>query len=202
MLSALLVTLAILAPAHGATVATATPVVSGTAQPGAVVEVEVNGSVQGTVTADEGGEWSLTVTLDKVGANAILAASGGEATQHVVTFRPPTSAPDVRPDPARTPAPAPASAGAAAPAPAGAPTPTPTTIAVTLNKTLDLPRTLAPGTYTFVVRDTSKTRAVRFDGRTTGTRFTGVRRWTVTLTPGRYRWTVTPTGTRTTLTVR
>jgi hypothetical protein len=184
MLSTLLVMLAIVTPAHGATVTTAQPVVTGTAQPGATVELSVGGALQGSAVADANGNWSRTVELPSVGENTIMATSGGEATQHVVTFRPPTSAPDVRPEPAATPAPA-----------------APTTVDVVLGKTLKLPRTLAAGRYTFVVHDTSRTRGVRFQGRNTSARFVGTVRWTATLRAGTYRWTVTPTGRRAMLSV-
>ncbi|WP_408890221.1 Ig-like domain-containing protein [Myxococcus faecalis] len=46
-------------PADGTTIATATPVYSGTAEPFAQVTVEVDGDVIGTVTANIDGEWSL-----------------------------------------------------------------------------------------------------------------------------------------------
>ncbi|NTX62946.1 Ig-like domain repeat protein [Myxococcus sp. CA051A] len=49
----------ITAPASGATIATATPVFEGTAEPFAQVTVVVDGDVVGTVTADIDGHWSL-----------------------------------------------------------------------------------------------------------------------------------------------
>ncbi|MCE9672523.1 Ig-like domain-containing protein [Myxococcus stipitatus] len=50
----------IVSPEDGTTLATATPVFRGTAEPYAQVTVEVDGDVLGTVTADPDGNWSLT----------------------------------------------------------------------------------------------------------------------------------------------
>lgn len=49
------------APATGSTVATATPTLSGQAEPSATVRVFVDGRLLGTVTADASGRWSLPV---------------------------------------------------------------------------------------------------------------------------------------------
>jgi hypothetical protein len=52
----------ITSPAPGMTVTTATPTISGTANPGATVEIVVDGVVIGTVVADANGAWSFTPT--------------------------------------------------------------------------------------------------------------------------------------------
>jgi hypothetical protein len=55
---------AITAPADGATIGTPRPTIRGTAEPGAMVEVSVDGAVIGTVTAAADGSWSLRVPAD------------------------------------------------------------------------------------------------------------------------------------------
>ncbi|MCB9616875.1 MAG: hypothetical protein H6722_30950 [Sandaracinus sp.] len=53
---------AIVTPADGTRVMTGTPTISGTAEPGAMVTVSVDGTELGTVTADGSGNWSIDVT--------------------------------------------------------------------------------------------------------------------------------------------
>ena len=50
-------------PADGDTISS-TPTITGTAQPGAPVEVRVNGKTIGTTTADANGQWSVTVPTE------------------------------------------------------------------------------------------------------------------------------------------
>ncbi|WP_413318264.1 Ig-like domain-containing protein, partial [Agrococcus sp. 1P02AA] len=52
----------IVSPADGSTIADATPTVSGTGEPGAIVEVSIDGAVVGTAEVDEDGAWSLETT--------------------------------------------------------------------------------------------------------------------------------------------
>jgi hypothetical protein len=52
----------ITAPADGSSTNDTTPTVEGTAEPGAEVDVEIDGTPVGTVTADEDGNWSLELT--------------------------------------------------------------------------------------------------------------------------------------------
>lgn len=53
-------TITILAPQDGQTLETDSPTISGTAEPGAMVEVFVNNQSVGVTTADQRGDWSLT----------------------------------------------------------------------------------------------------------------------------------------------
>jgi large repetitive protein len=51
---------AVTSPAPGATVTDTTPTITGTATPGATVEILVDGAVIGTTVADASGQWSFT----------------------------------------------------------------------------------------------------------------------------------------------
>ena len=53
-------TVVIATPADGSTIGAPRPAITGTAEPGASVEVSVDGSVIGTVTAGSDGRWSIT----------------------------------------------------------------------------------------------------------------------------------------------
>ncbi|MBX5481091.1 MAG: adhesin [Myxococcaceae bacterium] len=72
----------VLTPAEMATETTPTPTVSGTAEPGATVEITVDGVVVGTVTADTNGDWSYTLTPDQAlgeGNHTVSATATDEA---------------------------------------------------------------------------------------------------------------------------
>jgi MYXO-CTERM domain-containing protein len=74
----------ITAPAAGATTNDATPTISGTAAPGAVVEVFVDGMSIGTATADANGAWTIDAPMLMDGAREIDARVGGdEATVNI-----------------------------------------------------------------------------------------------------------------------
>ncbi len=80
----------ITAPAMGATVTTATPMFSGLADAGAMVQVIVDGTVVCTATADSTGHWSCTPTTPlSMGSHSAVAqatTTGGMATSAAVTF--------------------------------------------------------------------------------------------------------------------
>ncbi|GAB4070991.1 hypothetical protein GCM10028777_37860 [Angustibacter speluncae] len=79
-------------PADGSTTDDATPAISGTAEPGATVTVEVDGTVVGTTTADGTGAWTLTPTVPlglgehEVVATATDAAGNESAPSAPVSF--------------------------------------------------------------------------------------------------------------------
>ena len=70
-------TIAIVAPANGSTTADSTPTISGTAEPGAMISVALDGAALGTTTADASGAWSLPVTT--------TLADGSHETSAVAT---------------------------------------------------------------------------------------------------------------------
>lgn len=80
------------APADGSTTDDATPAISGTAEPGATVTVEVDGTVVGTTTADGTGAWTVTPTVPlglgehEVVATATDAAGNESAPSAPVSF--------------------------------------------------------------------------------------------------------------------
>ncbi len=80
----------ITSPTEGATIADSTPTITGSAAPGAMVEVQVDGALVGTVTADATGAWSLTLTeplADGAHTVAVTATDdAGDTTQAQVTF--------------------------------------------------------------------------------------------------------------------
>ena len=64
-------------PADGSTISTRTPIISGTANPNATVELSINGNPPINVTADANGNWSYEVPSDlPLGANSVTATSG------------------------------------------------------------------------------------------------------------------------------
>ncbi|MCB9596210.1 MAG: hypothetical protein H6719_26040 [Sandaracinaceae bacterium] len=78
--------LSILSPEEGERLASARPAISGTGEPGTVVEVLVDGAVVGTVVVGDDGTWSYTPTSDlSDGAHTIVAratdAAGNEASE-------------------------------------------------------------------------------------------------------------------------
>ncbi|MEZ4327005.1 MAG: Ig-like domain-containing protein [Polyangiales bacterium] len=80
------VALVVTSPLAGAQLGTATPTVSGTAEPGATVVVSVDGVMVGSDTADGGGGWMVAVSTPLTdGAHAIQVVAtgpnGGTATR-------------------------------------------------------------------------------------------------------------------------
>lgn len=66
-------------PHHGYTNQSA-PTISGTADPGATIEVTIDGVLVGTATADEAGEWSLIVTVPLAdGEHTVIASTENSA---------------------------------------------------------------------------------------------------------------------------
>jgi hypothetical protein len=70
----------ITSPAPGATVATATPTVSGTAEPDATVTVDADGSAVCTATASDSGDWSCTLSTRLSAGQHSLTASSTDVT--------------------------------------------------------------------------------------------------------------------------
>ncbi|MBX3566405.1 MAG: putative Ig domain-containing protein, partial [Sphingomonas sp.] len=73
----------VLSPADGATVGTATPAISGTAEANATVTVVIDGASAGTVSATAGGSWSFTSGSLADGAHTVRATAtdaGGNAS--------------------------------------------------------------------------------------------------------------------------
>ncbi|SDT12986.1 Ig-like domain-containing protein [Microlunatus soli] len=74
-------------PVDGSTIGDRTPVVTGTGEPGAIVEVEVDGTKVGTVEVDADGSWSIPIT-DALGygehrVTAIQTDAAGNASEAV-----------------------------------------------------------------------------------------------------------------------
>ncbi|MBW9095049.1 hypothetical protein JNB62_15275 [Microbacterium jejuense] len=87
------------APADGDVVDTATPTISGTAEPNSTVTVTIDGVVAGTTTASPTGEWSLVPSALTEGDHTVVAtatdAAGNEsADSNEVTFTVDTEAPN------------------------------------------------------------------------------------------------------------
>ncbi|NYG57905.1 hypothetical protein BJ980_000828 [Nocardioides daedukensis] len=71
---------AITAPADGSSISDPTPVITGTGEPGADVEVTLDGSVLGTVQVGPDGSWSIPVgTALTEGAHTVIAVQTDEA---------------------------------------------------------------------------------------------------------------------------
>ncbi|MFP2930260.1 Ig-like domain-containing protein [Pyxidicoccus sp. 3LG] len=68
----------ITSPSNGATLEDSTPVFSGTAQPGSLVTLTVDGVVAGEVTASESGAWSFTPTLALTDGRHTVSATAGD----------------------------------------------------------------------------------------------------------------------------
>jgi len=84
-------------PADGARVTTATPTITGTAEPGDVVTVIVDGMNLGEATADMNGDWSFVIPAENAlseGMHTVQARSG-ERTSEVVTVTVDTMGPPV-----------------------------------------------------------------------------------------------------------
>jgi MYXO-CTERM domain-containing protein len=62
-------------PTEGAVVDTATPVISGTAEPGSTVTVIIDGATVGTTTADASGNWTFTSPALTDGAHTVRATA-------------------------------------------------------------------------------------------------------------------------------
>ncbi|AKF03542.1 Ig-like domain-containing protein [Sandaracinus amylolyticus] len=79
----------ITAPEEGDTIASATPTITGTAEPGASVEVTIDGTVLGSVTADASGAWSIVVPSALAqGPHTVVADAlhGGATASASATF--------------------------------------------------------------------------------------------------------------------
>jgi MYXO-CTERM domain-containing protein len=63
------------APSEGAVLATATPVIRGTAEPGSTVTVIIDGTVVGTTTADASGNWTFTSPALDDGPHTVRATA-------------------------------------------------------------------------------------------------------------------------------
>jgi len=69
----------VLVPANGGTVGSATPTVSGTAEPASTVTLTVDGMTAGTVTADTSGAFSLTVPFALIAGPHTVSARATDA---------------------------------------------------------------------------------------------------------------------------
>jgi uncharacterized repeat protein (TIGR01451 family) len=91
--------LRIVSPPDGSTTSDTTPEITGTAEPGAVVVVEVDGVIVGTVRADASGIWSVTPTTPLAAgrrtATATTADAAGNRVTASTTFTIDTAAPAV-----------------------------------------------------------------------------------------------------------
>lgn len=87
-------TVSVTAPVNGAALSTLTPVISGTAEPGAVVAIEVDGVVLDTVTADAQGDWTYTSGALAEGQHT-LVVSASDATGNNTELAPTTFTLDV-----------------------------------------------------------------------------------------------------------
>ena len=87
-------TVGITSPADGATVNMPEARISGTTNPGAQVEVFVNGTLAGTTTADDQGSWELDVVLSE-GESQVEAVQGNARDSITVTYDPDAVVPDV-----------------------------------------------------------------------------------------------------------
>lgn len=83
-------TVTITAPTAGQAVTDTTPTVTGTAEPGATVEILVDGVKVGEVTADANGDWSTTLDTLTPGTHTIEATStdgaGNQGSSGEITF--------------------------------------------------------------------------------------------------------------------
>jgi MYXO-CTERM domain-containing protein len=90
-------------PIAGATIEPGTVTVSGTAEPGAVVEIHVDGVLVGTTTADDNGNWSQDVVIEAEGDHTIEArardAAGNETSIEITVTVPTAEEPEPTPEP-------------------------------------------------------------------------------------------------------
>ncbi|MCP3102812.1 Ig-like domain-containing protein [Myxococcus sp. K15C18031901] len=80
----------IVAPAQGVTVPTQRPAISGTAQPGTVVTVTVDGTVLGTAPVSPTGEWTFTPAVDLAQGPHSVTATATDAAGNVSVPSAPT----------------------------------------------------------------------------------------------------------------
>ncbi|WP_194293017.1 Ig-like domain-containing protein [Streptomyces smaragdinus] len=73
----------ITSPADGSTITDSTPTVTGTGEPGATVEVSVDGTVVGTTTVNPDGTWSLDVTTPLADGPHTVSATQTDAAGNV-----------------------------------------------------------------------------------------------------------------------
>ena len=101
------------APGQDAVLNTTSPTIEGTSEPGATVEIFIDGELVGTVTADEDGNWSYTLEEDQAledgehtaTAQATDAVGNGPSESDPVAFTVDTTAPDLSvdtPEPGQT----------------------------------------------------------------------------------------------------
>src|SRR3546814_6375022 len=77
---------AITAPADGSSISDPTPVITGTGEPGADVEVTLDGSVLGTVPVGPDGSWSIPVGTElSEGTHTVIAVQTDEAGNESAT---------------------------------------------------------------------------------------------------------------------
>jgi len=72
-------------PADGSTVGTPRPALSGTSEPGNLVEITVDGAVIGTALTDADGNWSIRVPADLADGRHTVAVEATDASGNVAT---------------------------------------------------------------------------------------------------------------------